>query len=436
VIALLTSFNVLDKLQMNISLVDNPMDMKMHQLFEVGMRVNPKRSFLFVSKLLGKHLAVSPDVPKITGYLLAELFLNHVKKDSMGVANTLMTYLSTEKKTEEVEKALRIKYDLKENTLFIGFAETATGLGHAVFSAFNNSSFVHTTREDVASIRSIFDFQEEHSHATDHRCYLEDEELVKKAEHIVLIDDEMTTGKTSLNLIRSLHKVYPKNKFTILSILDWRNQEQKEEYREVSKLLGCEINVVSLITGELTINKEEFLKEACMEQNNQKSIPTQKVSTCFNPKVEVFNGVEFISYVQDTGRFGITSKMHDRLEQNAKEVGDYLSGLRKNDATLVVGTGEFMYIPSRISSYMGKGVSYKSTTRSPIFPCKREGYPVHDRIQFADEKGISYFLYNVKKDRVKEVFVIAEPNISQTMMETMTNQLKESNVENITFVTL
>ena len=42
------------------------------QLFVVGKRDNnKKRSFLFISKLLGKHLAVKPEVVKATGFLLS-----------------------------------------------------------------------------------------------------------------------------------------------------------------------------------------------------------------------------------------------------------------------------------------------------------------------------------------------------------------------------
>ena len=47
------------------------------QLFVVGKRDNnKKRSFLFISKLLGKHLAVKPEVVKATGFLLSSLKYN------------------------------------------------------------------------------------------------------------------------------------------------------------------------------------------------------------------------------------------------------------------------------------------------------------------------------------------------------------------------
>ncbi|MFQ7118904.1 MAG: phosphoribosyltransferase domain-containing protein [Intestinibacter sp.] len=45
-------------------------------------------------------------------------------------------------------------------------------------------------------------FLEEHSHATNHNLYYEDLKYLKDKEEIILVDDEITTGNTCINLIK------------------------------------------------------------------------------------------------------------------------------------------------------------------------------------------------------------------------------------------
>lgn len=65
--------------------------------------------------------------------------------------------------------------------LFIGFAETATALGHSMYEVFSGPTrYLHTTRESIRELDSILSFEEEHSHATAHRCYARDERFFKE----------------------------------------------------------------------------------------------------------------------------------------------------------------------------------------------------------------------------------------------------------------
>ena len=87
-----------------------------------------------------------------------------------------------------------------DNVCFIGFAETAIGLGAGVFNEWQhsnsnkNSLFMPTSRFKL-NHPVLFEFQEEHSHATDHLIYEPLEEknkiLFKSCENLVLIDDEI-----------------------------------------------------------------------------------------------------------------------------------------------------------------------------------------------------------------------------------------------------
>lgn len=55
-------------------MTDNPYDFAITDLFKMATRINKKRQFLFVSTVLGKHLAVQPQVPILTGALLAMMY--------------------------------------------------------------------------------------------------------------------------------------------------------------------------------------------------------------------------------------------------------------------------------------------------------------------------------------------------------------------------
>ena len=148
-------------------------------------------------------------------------------------------------------------------TTFIGFAETATALGHSVFSTFaNHAKYIHTTREQINELTSVIDFEEEHSHATKHRVYALDTDSLNDENEVVLVDDEITTGKTALNIIRTIKSKYPLKKvFSVVSILDWRTAEHRDKYRQLEKELDIKIHTVSLIDGVVSVTGEPTLEE-------------------------------------------------------------------------------------------------------------------------------------------------------------------------------
>ena len=87
---------------------------------------NSKRNYLLVNTCQGKHVPVNPEkISYVYGMLAAEL-----------------------KKLVDTEKVL-----------FIGFAETATALGHSFYKAFQNAVFFHTTRENINELVPIISFE-------------------------------------------------------------------------------------------------------------------------------------------------------------------------------------------------------------------------------------------------------------------------------------
>jgi hypothetical protein len=76
---------------------------------------------------------------------------------------------------------------------------------------------------------------------------------------------------------------------------------------------------------------------------------------------------------------------------------------------LVVGTGEFVYLPFRLAEqleHQGADVFCQATTRSPI----RIGAAIRWALTFPDhcEDGIPNFLYNAGRDQYDRIFVVYE----------------------------
>ncbi len=129
----------------------------------------------------------------------------------------------------------KLRCSLDEPVVFIGFAETATALGHGVFDCFSDATYIHSTRERLVDQEVTLYFEEEHSHATDQRCYAP-EQYLNNDKPICLVDDEITTGNTALNIIASIQKRFPRKEYTVLSLLDWRSEEDQQRLKEFEKL--------------------------------------------------------------------------------------------------------------------------------------------------------------------------------------------------------
>jgi len=147
------------------------------QLFDFAERRNPKRAFLFVSKVLGRHIPVKPSI-------MAKSFS---------------------------QLAAKIPDNLPEPVLVIGMAETAVGLGagvhRALQSRYPQAMYWMSTRHSLGT--PLFArFEEEHSHASSHLLHWPVDEALKQqllaSKTLIIVDDEASTGKTFINLAQAL----------------------------------------------------------------------------------------------------------------------------------------------------------------------------------------------------------------------------------------
>ncbi len=176
-----------------------------------------------------------PQVPILTGTLLAMMYHEKLVGEEALLLPTIVQALKKQQHVQEILQQVEAKpLELLEETLFIGFAETATALGHAVFNAFGSRAmYIHTTREFLPELEPFVTFEEEHSHATSHRVYCEQPDKLLQAKRIVLIDDEITTGNTVVNIIETLRQKFPDVKhYSVLSILDWRSASSMKSFNK------------------------------------------------------------------------------------------------------------------------------------------------------------------------------------------------------------
>jgi len=332
---------------------------ELDRLCGYASRHNRKRSFLFISKVLGKHWPLRPAAMREVYRLLAE--------DLM---------------------------DLPGPVLFIGMAETATGLGQGIYDSLLHLTgredilFIHTTRYH-SSRRTAFDFQEVHSHATDQILYLpetaEGQRIFANAASLVIADDEISTGTTALNLLsayRCGNQSLREARF--VSITNWLQAERENELQKAAS--PVRIGYAQLLKGvfTFTISPEFSIDE----------------------EIDVRGGTEHKDrfFSANWGRFGIQGIPEFDFPRMTADC-DFSFG----DRILVLGSGEFAYPPFLLAEYLegcGYDVHFQSTTRSPIMP----GNDVHSRLCFIDNygDGIANFVYNLRRDDYTRIIICYE----------------------------
>lgn len=154
----------------------------LHQLLGFASRNNPRRGFLLVSRVLGRHIPVAPQrIAEAAGELAAQLESN-----------------------------------LPGPVVFLALAETATLLGALVHHAYG----ALTSREDLLFLQTSRYLlgepacfaEESHSHAPRHFVHWPRDGALRTmfaaARTLVLVDDELTTGATMANLAQACQAIH------------------------------------------------------------------------------------------------------------------------------------------------------------------------------------------------------------------------------------
>ncbi|MFG2889275.1 phosphoribosyltransferase [Streptomyces sp. NPDC048248] len=351
------------------------------ELLGLALRRNPKRAHLLVSNVLGKHVPQRPGAVHGAGF---------------GLGRRVRELLGEEAAARSV---------------VLGYAETATGLGHSVADGLALAPYLHSTRRPVAGVEAVGGFEEEHSHATSHLLLPEDPALLAGDGPLVLVDDEFSTGRTVLNTIKSLHARFPRERYVVVALVDMRSDEDRSRLEKFAAELGARVDLVALAAGGVRLppNVLERGQELVAAHEVAAVQPTAEAGAAGRaPAVRVDLG--WPAGLPDGGRHGFTPAHRERLEvalpDVAARLAAHLDGARR---ILVLGNEELMYAPLRIAEALDAriggpagdaSVSFSTTTRSPVLAVDDPGYAIRTRLSFpahdrpADGPGERY-AYNV-----------------------------------------
>ena len=334
------------------------------QLMHLAKRFhNTKRTYLLVDPLQGKHIPVSP-------------------ADCLSMLRTL---------------GGRLNAEFPETRLVVGFAETATAIGAVVAECMGSScAYMQTTREEVPEVSSWIEFREEHSHATEQKLSAEGfAAALENTDTVIFVDDELSTGKTLVNMIEQLRMVFPQlcgKQIVAASIINRMSDENIQRLAEHGMICRQLLKIDNIdytdTVNSFNISGASELPETKMSDDVIRSAYLLKEDNSRTPRTGVIIG-DYINSILN--RHSLITAFDSRM-------------IPAGGSLAVIGTEECMYPGLIIAEQLEKSGRYESvkfhaTTRSPIGVCKDEGYPIFNgyKLQSFYEKGRQTYLYDLTK---------------------------------------
>ncbi len=318
-------------------------------LCEVAARANPKRGFLIVSKILGRHLPARPAAMRAGMDDLAAM----------------------------------VPDCLPQPVVILGMAETATALGQGVFAAYRrlNSAtetiYLQTSRQRARGAAVIASFEEGHSHATTHLVQVGDPDLaatIRTARSLVIVDDECSTGDTFVACAEAMRAALPDlERIETCCITDWSDGAYTRRMPLPTTGHALLRGMMRWTPGPAAArsalapasNQPGFAPEAGMRSRTGLRAPEQAVRDAFTP-----------------------------------EPGERI---------LVLGEGEHSYEALRFAEELeraGAIAAVQCITRSPALP----GHAMHSVSSFTDSygSGAPCYLYNLLRHDPDRVVILSE----------------------------
>ena len=399
----MTSSWVSSRLGVRLTDGPRPVGAGLSSLLGLAVRRNPRRAHLLVSAVLGKHVPTDPRLVYGSGLLLGELVRARLRGEEPTHPGSLLSDA-----LDGVQGAAAGLRDLMReprvpvDAIVLGYAETATALGHSVADALGGASYLHSTRRPVPGFTTYGGFEEEHSHATSHLLLPADPGLLDRDVPVVLVDDELSTGRTVLNTIEALHAVRPRRHYVLAALVDLRGPADRARMDALADRLGTRIDAVALGGGHVE------LPEGILEAGQALVAGLSGEShAAADASFEVSRTrLEWPAGLPDGGRHGFLPEHRARLEKDLARMADGVAaGLGDASRVLVLGFEELMYTPLRLAEALadalpGVDVRYSTTTRSPVLAVDDPGYAIRTRLVFpshddpADGPGERY-AYNV-----------------------------------------
>lgn len=338
---------------------------------------NKKRTYLLVDPLQAKHIPVSPTT-------------------ALDMMRTLGKQLYAAD---------------PDARLLIGFAETATAIGAAAASVFPaDRVYLHTTREAAAAGEHWLEFLEEHSHAAEQKLCADALAACQGDAPIILIDDEISTGKTIRNMVTQMRQAFPALAHTPFVAASIINRVSPED---TAKLAADHITCVSLVKLA-DADYDARVADWTVQAPTPATPADLPFETLQQPFGDPRQGMKIGDYLIRCTFFA--DAIAGKLEQA-------LSGKQR---VLVLGTEECMYPALRLGMQLEQQgiceqVFCHATTRSPIGICQADGYPIYEGYEIHSfyEDGRTTYLYDPAAYDAVIVVTDSKADITAAMQDIM-----------------
>ncbi|WTH63192.1 phosphoribosyltransferase [Streptomyces sp. NBC_01546] len=382
---------VADRLGVSLEEAGTPGSPRLAELLGLALRRNPKRAHLLVSQVLGKHVPQSPATVYAAGYGLGERVRALLGEDGAAAA------------------------------VVLGYAETATGLGHCVADGLGPAPYLHSTRRPVPGVRPAGGFEEAHSHATSHLLLPEDPRLLAGSGPLVLVDDEFSTGNTVLNTIRDLHARHPRGHYVVVALVDMRSPADRDRLTAFAAEIGARVDLIALASGTVSLPDGVLAKGQALVEEYESHAGAQAGAQAGHTGQPVTRvDLNWPAGLPDGGRHGFTAAHRAALEAALPDLAGRLTAALGDGPgrVLVLGNEELMYAPLRLAKALeeagaAREVRFSTTTRSPVLAVDDPGYAIRTRLVFpahddpADGPGDRY-AYNVAGARFDAVVAVVD----------------------------
>lgn len=352
---------------------------ELEDLLGFAQRINPKRAFLFVSKVLGRHIPVAPGT------------MRHAFTD---LANL-------------------VPDDLPEPILVIGMAETAVGLSAGVHQAlqtrYPNALLLNSTRHSQHNKNNtetlLTTFSEDHSHASQHLIYQSADTVTQAqllaSKTLIMVDDEASTGNTCVNVVTALRNagLTELEQVHLTTLVDWslnQNQAQADVDDNISaRLPNIDFHRHHLLSGAWQWTDAPNPEPITMPSVDTTEAGSYALGDTGNwgrfPTLDSTDGFAF--YLT---KFQAAFNLFNQQAQFEKEQFDN-EQLPKR--ILVLGSNEFVWLPFLLAEWLetqnqNSTVNFSALTRSPI----ALGGAITTMLSFSDNYGLGMtnFAYNVE----------------------------------------
>ena len=354
---------------------------QLEDLLDFAQRINPKRAFLFVSKVLGRHIPVAPSTMRNAFTDLANLVPNN----------------------------------LPEPILVIGMAETAVGLSAGVHQAlqtrYPNALLLNSTRhaqhDDDNHHALLTTFSEDHSHASQHLIYQSADQVTQAqllaSKTLIMVDDEASTGNTCVNVVTALRNagLDQLEQVHLTTLVDWSlNQNQTDADDTIAKRLpNINFHRHHLLSGAWTWTDAPNPEPITMPSVDTTEAGSQSLANTGNwgrfPTLDSKDGFE--SYLASFQTF--FTHFSGQTQFNKEQLPQRI---------LVLGSNEFVWLPFLLAEWLEQNtnienskienskhtIKFSALTRSPI----ALGGGITTMLSFNDNYGLGMtnFAYNVE----------------------------------------